>query len=250
MQIRSDASRTKGRRSKIAFRAMTILATALQFARPGMAAAESSAEPDPFDRPGFYAGIGGSYQYNVFSSRIEDVIEDEVDDALPGANANFDLDDSGGFNALVGYRLVSWFALELQYEWVNEYDIEGSTDTPAPVSGSLYGIEGHTLTANTKWIIPFWRVQPYFLLGGGMALSRVDKGDLASALNALGGEIDDGTHAKPAARTGFGLDLYLTRHIVINAQTSAVLTTLKEPDIGDVDDLNYMTFAAGLQYRF
>jgi hypothetical protein len=26
-------------------------------------------------------------------------------------------------------------------------------------------------------------------------------------------------------------------------------TTLKQPDIGVVDDLNYMTFAAGPQYR-
>ena len=78
----------------------------------------------------------------------------------------------------------------------------------------------------------------------------MDAGELAVELNALGGDIDGGTHAKPAARVGFGLDFYITRHVVVNVQASAVLTTLKEPDLGDVDDLNYMAFAAGLQYRF
>jgi opacity protein-like surface antigen len=229
---------------------VVVVIAAIQILQPQIAAAESSADPDPFDRPGFYTGIGGSYQYNVFNSRIEDLIEDEVDDALPGANSTFDLDDSGGLNALAGYRLTSWFALELQYEWVNEYDIKGSTETPVAASGTLFSIEGHTLTANTKWIIPFWRIQPYFLLGGGVAISKVDNGTLANVLNALGGDIDDGTHAKAAARTGLGLDVYLTQHILINAQASAVLTTLREPDLDDIDDLNYMTFAAGLQYRF
>jgi hypothetical protein len=212
--------------------------------------AEAGLDEDPFDRPGFYLGAGGTYQFNAFNSRIEDVIQDEVDDALPGANSSFDLDESGGANALVGYRLASWFAFELQYEWVDEYEINGSTDVPVPVTGNLYSIEGHTLTANTKWIIPFWRIQPYFLIGGGMAVSDVSQGKLAAAFAALGGDINAGTHVKPAARAGVGVDLYLTQHILLNVQGSAVLTTLKNPDIDDVDDLNYMSFIAGLQYRF
>ena len=55
---------------------------------------------------------------------------------------------------------------------------------------------------------------------------------------------------KPAGRAGLGLDLYITQNFVLNAQASVVATTLKSPDIGDIDDLNYMSFAAGLQYRF
>lgn len=250
MKVRETVGRARQPRSRNVVFGVAILTAACVLAQTNVAAAEAASDPDPFDRAGFYLGGGGTYQYNVFNSRIEDVIQDEVDDALPGANANFELDDSAGINLLLGYRVGSWFGLELQYEWIGEYDIKGSTDVPTPISGNLYSIEGHTLTVNTKWIIPFWRVQPYFLLGGGLAVSRVENGELASALNALGGEIDDGTHAKPAARVGLGLDLYITQHIVMNAQASAVLTTLKEPDLGDVDDLNYMAFAAGLQYRF
>ena len=206
-----------------------------------------------FDRRGFYMGAGGTYQYNVLNSQIEDVLQDEVDDSLLGANARFDLEDSGGIHAIVGYRAMSWFAIELQYEWIDEYEIKGSTDVPVPVSGNLYGIEGHTLTVNTKWIVPTWRIQPYFLLGGGVAISDVSNGNLTDALAALGatgGEIDEGQHATPAGRAGLGLDLYVTRHIVLNLQGSILVTTLKEPDIDDVDDLNYMGFSAGLQYRF
>ena len=244
MKARTDLGRTSQGRPLDIIRAAAILTAVFVLCHSSGAAA------DAFDRPGFYLGAGATYQYNVFSSDIEDVIQDEVDAALPGANASFDLDDSFGVNAVLGYRAVSWFAIELQYEWIAEYDIQGSTDVPVPVSGNLYSIEGHTLTANTKWIVPFWRVQPYLLLGGGFALSDVSNGDLADALNALGGDIDDGKHLKPAARAGLGLDFYISQNIVLNAQASIVATTLKSPDIGDVDDLNYMSFAAGLQYRF
>ena len=234
----------------VVLRMTGILVVGLLLMLPGFALAEEEADPDPFDRPGVYIGAGGTYQFNAFSGRIEDVIEDEVKDAIPGATADFDLDESAGFNALVGYRVWSWFALELQYEWVDEYDIDGSIDLPLEISGKLYSIEGHTLTANTKWIIPFWRIQPYLLIGGGLAIADVSKGSLADAIVSVGGDIDDGKNYDPVARGGIGLDLYLTEHILINAQASAVLTTLGNPDIGDVDDLNYMSFAAGLQYRF
>jgi hypothetical protein len=232
----------------VVLRMTEILVVGLLLMSPGFALAEDEADPDPFDRPGFYIGAGGTYQFNAFSGRIEDVIEDEVE--VSGATADFDLDESAGFNALLGYRVWSWFALELQYEWVDEYDINGSIDLPVAISGKLYSIEGHTLTANTKWIIPFWRIQPYLLIGGGLAMSDVSKGSLADIIVAGGIDIDDGKNYEPVGRGGIGLDLYITEHILINAQASAVLTTLGSPDIGDVDDLNYMSFAAGLQYRF
>jgi opacity protein-like surface antigen len=245
MKNRIELGQATQPRARNVFGGAAILTAALLLTAPCVAEAEESPDRDPFDRPGFYIGAGASYQYNAFSNQIEDAIEDEF-----AVKTDVDLDDSWGVNALLGYRVWSWFALELQYEWVDEYDIKGSTNVPVPVSGKLYSIEGHTLTANTKWIIPFWRVQPYFLLGGGVAISDVNDGNLDVLLTTAGISINGGTHTKPAARAGLGLDLYITKHIVLNAQASAVVTTLKEPDIGDVDDLNYMAFAAGLQYRF
>ena len=124
--------------------------------------------------------------------------------------------------------------MELEYEWVDQYDVDGSADIPAVgnISGRFYSIEGHTLTANTKWIVPSGRIQPYFLLGGGVAISDVDRGDIFDTalepfLDSAGIDIKQGKHTKAAGRAGLGLDLYITKNILLNAEASAVLTTLK-----------------------
>jgi hypothetical protein len=57
-----------------------------------------------------------------------------------------------------------------------------------------------------------------------------------------------------AGRAGAGIDVYLTRNIVLNAGASAVLTdtSLNSPVPGgdDIDYLFYITAGGGLQYRF
>jgi len=255
----SDSARNTFRN---VFRRFVVLGAGLLiFTLPSAALAEElePADDDPFDRPGFYIGVGGSYQLNAFEDTLDDEFADAIEDDLPVGvtNPGLDLEDSGGLNALVGYRLASFFAIELEYEWIDEYDITFEADVLGigqSVKG--YSIEGHTLTANTKWIVPFWRIQPYFLLGGGLSVSDVTRGaafddpTLGPILASAGIDVDDGTHTAAAGRAGLGIDLYLTQSILVNAEAGLVVTTLKEPDINDIDDLNYMTFSAGLQYRF
>lgn len=212
---------------------------------------------DPFDRSGFYVGVGASLQDNVFESQIEDAITDEIttgDVAIGG----LDIDESFGVNATIGYRVASFFALELEYEWIDRYDLgaEGQFDVPPVISdsGTLYSIEGHTLTANTRWILPIWRIQPYLLIGGGFSLSDVEHGDLYDTYSPLlvaeGIDIDEGDSLVAAGRAGIGFDWYLTESLVLNTEAGVVITTLSSPDIDDIEDLNYLSFQAGLQYRF
>lgn len=204
---------------------------------------------DPFDSSGPYIGVSGVYQHNVFENRIEDLL----DDAVLGS-VSLSMEDSGGLGALVGYRLGSLFAAELQYEWVDEYDIEASVDASPTLS--LYSITGHTLTGNAKFILPFWRIQPYFMIGAGVSVFDVDRGELfddpvaGSALDDAGITVKDGKQTNFAGRAGLGLDLHLTESIVLNAQGQVVLTTLEKPDLGDITDLNYVGFSAGLRWRF
>ena len=209
-------------------------------------------DEDPFDRPGFYAGISGVYTYSFFDQEIEDFLEDEL-----GEQGSVDIDDSGGLSARVGYRAASWFAAEVQYEWVARYDVEVSGDVGpggSTLSGRLYDIEGHTLTLNTKWIVPFWRIQPYLLIGAGYSFYDVGRGPLAAPLEAEDDdiEIEGGKQGAFAGRAGLGLDLYLTHKIVVTTEATAMVTTenFETPDEGAIDDLYYLSLSAGLQYRF
>lgn len=219
----------------------------------------ASAADDPFDRPGPYVGLSGVFQTNLFEDTLEDELQDAADAAAapgPAPRLGLSVDDSGGLSLLAGYRLASFFALELQYEWVDEYDIDASSSAVPlpgqPNSGTVYTVSGHTLTANAKFIVPFWRIQPYLSIGGGLAVWEVDRGPVALAIEtaAPGVDIKNGDQTDGAGRLGLGIDFYLTDHIVVNAQGQIVVTTLSKPDLGDVDDLNYVGFSAGLQYRF
>lgn len=207
---------------------------------------------DPFDRPGPYVTLGGSYAYNFFDQQVEDYLEDEL-----GEQGSVDIEDSGGINARIGYRAASWFAAELAYEWIDRYDVEVGGDLGpggGALSGRLYDIEGHTLTLNTRWIVPIWRIQPYFLLGAGFSHYDVSRGPLAAPLEAQDSdiEIEDGSQTSFAGRLGLGIDFHLTERIVLQTEATAMLTAddFETPDEGAIDDLYYLSISAGLQYRF
>lgn len=222
------------------------------FLLPAIAWAGEDEDHDPFDRPGPYVTVAGSYTYNFFDQQIEDYLEDEL-----GEQGSVDIDDSGGLNARLGYRAASWFAAELAYEWIDRYDVEVGGDLGpggGALSGRLYDIEGHTLTANGRLIVPFWRIQPYLLLGAGLSVYDVDRGPVAGPLEAQDDdiEIESGRSAAFAGRVGLGLDLYLTSNIVLQAEGTALYTTqdFETPDEGAIDDLYYLAISAGLQFRF
>jgi len=242
-----------------AFRHFVVLAAGLLIASvAGTAMAET--KDKSFGQSGPYLGLSGLYQRMILENQIEDYLQDELEDDLASAPAPFTggkvqvkFDDSAGLNALVGYRAASWFAVELEYEWVHDYDVDLGLST---VSGkaNLYNIEGHTLTLNTKWSIPIWRIHPYILIGTGVAFSDIDPGSGAAIAEFLDDSIDieDGKQTAWAGRFGAGVDFYLTQHIILNTRGSVLLSTedFKTPDGGSIDDLNYFGFSAGLQYRF
>jgi hypothetical protein len=101
-------------------------------------------DDDPYDRPGLYVGISGVYQRNVLEGELEDLLEDAADPF----DAELSIEETGGLNALIGYRVASWWAAELQWEWMDEYDVEGTVD-PLP-QDNVYSISGHSLMLNTK----------------------------------------------------------------------------------------------------
>jgi opacity protein-like surface antigen len=225
----------------------------LSILAPTWAAAEEKKES--FSRSGFYVGVSGIYTHNFFDDQIDDAFSDLIDVGID-ADVDVKIDDSGGINARVGYRAASWIALEIQYEWVDSFETEVTVSATNPVPFSekaTIDISGHSLTLNTKLIIPTSRIQPYVLLGAGYSLYDAD----VSIPAILGGaldtdEIDGGKESGFAARGGLGIDWYLTRSIVMSTEVTLLVTTqdFSAPDTGSIDNLYYLSMGVGLQYRF
>ena len=191
---------------------------------PGLARAEFG----EFTRSGLYVGVGGMYTLNS-------LIEDQIADAVP---ISVSVDDSWGVDALLGYRLFSFLATEVQYEYVHGYDLASSGVTFA-------SLRAHVLTANLKGILPVWRFQPYLRAGAGFVRWELDD-ELGLGLDS------DSTDF--AGRVGGGIDFHLTSRLLLNAGADVVFTTTgfesSSPGIGGVDYLSYVSVGAGLQYRF
>jgi len=204
---------------------------------------DSDAEDDdPFDRPGVYVGIGGAWGKSFTEKFATLTGTPEFDDLV-------DIESTGGLNARVGYRFYSWVAVEGMYEWMADFNTVSRVNQPALqlMDGqTVWDLTTHTLTANLKLLVPFWRLQPYVLLGIGAQYRKLD---------AKVFFVDGDSGWAFAGRPGIGIDWYITENLVMNLEASGVLAP-KEVKIkvnqieGVITDNVYMSLGAGLQYRF
>jgi opacity protein-like surface antigen len=178
-----------------------------------------------FGRSGFYLGVNFAYGLGSF---YENAIEDEVPFSV-------NVDNSVGLNARLGYRLLPFFALEAHYEWLDGFDVK--------LAGfSSFEQTTHTITGNLKFLLPIWRIQPYLMLGVGAQYYDVDTKLLASF------DRDDWVFA---GRPALGVDIYLTRHLVLNAEAAGVIAVNDlSAQLSSIDTLPYVSLSAGLQWRF
>jgi len=193
-----------------------------------------ASQADDFSRRGPYIGLNGAYGIDLFST--------EIATAAGFATLPLSYDNSWGLNARLGYRAFGFLALEVEYEWMKGIDVSFN---------GLYlaTYKPHTLTGNLKLYLPIWRVQPYLLAGGGLAIYSVEFTPPLSVLNASGTGF--------GFRGGAGLDLYLTKSLALNAEGTAVLNTSDLNNLGagtftgsPQTNLYYFSLSAGLTYRF
>jgi len=205
-----------------------------------LAAVGARADDDGFSRSGAYLGVGATGAIHLFENEVED------------QSAGFvEVDESPGLNARVGYRALSWLALEGQYEWVNGFDFVAAKDIPAnPIIGAkstgtrLARLQSHALTANLKLLLPIWRFQPYLVAGVGAAFYEFD--------DKTGAGLDTNETAF-VGRAGVGADVYITKHWLAFFEGSALLSTLDITDVtnsANISDLHYFALQLGAQYRF
>ena len=121
-----------------------------------LVASTSWAEGSNYSRPGWYAGFGAGAGW--------DFLEEAVSDATGGA---VEITPGGSFNARGGYRATSWFAIELMYEGVYSTGVE-------VLGANTANFDTHSFLGNLKFILPIWRIQPYFGLGPGAQFATFD----------------------------------------------------------------------------
>jgi opacity protein-like surface antigen len=199
------------------------------FGLPAFADEHGKRKGPDYARTGLYVGAGLTYATDLY----EDEIEDQV-------GFSVDIDDTFGANARLGARFLRFVGFEVQYEWLDTYDIKIQN------AGGKAKVDTQTLTANLKLYLPLSRFQPYAL--GGIGYQRYE----------LDGSFFNGTiqfkqdEYAVAGRLGVGFDLYITEHVVFFAEGSAVLSDAKIeiPTLSDVDQLFYAGIETGLIWRF
>jgi opacity protein-like surface antigen len=189
------------------------------------------------NRNGWYLGMNGIYVEDFFKDKLEDYAPNDLD---------LNVSSGGGLNVRGGYRVTSWFAAELMYQWVDglKAKIDPDPDIPDFPDGELYKQTTHSIVANLKFIAPWWRIQPYIGLGIGTQYSKIKFlddtpfGFSESNWSFLG-------------RPAFGIDWIVCENWVINIETAGELAVNDFTDIaGSGTDLFTLSVGGGIQYRF
>lgn len=178
----------------------------------GLVAASSARAEDEFNRPGAYAGVGGSYMVSGFQD---------------GAAAG-DFGDTLGFNVRGGYRVNDFWAFEGIYEYGDDF---GARQVHPGER-----IRTNAFTGNAKLLLPLGRFQPYLMAGAGFLNANADGG-----LKRTGWDVD-GTNF--AGRFGGGLDLYATEHVALYLDAAYTMP------INEVSDVYHFSFGWGGKYVF
>lgn len=210
--------------------------------------AQEEVEDDPYGRAGAYIGgtlLGGSYLSNG------DELSDDVTALIgDGTSRNIEADPSLGFDVYAGYRINRFLAIEAEFEMLPSTDLDYSEDIaeapavlfpppgkPAQIgtSGTVAELESLTGTVNVKVFLPLGRFQPFALAGVGVAdIEQQDGSDVSVWVS----------ETEAVGRFGGGADFYVTENVVLHFSLEYVLPA------ASLNDFDYMSYGAGLQYRF
>jgi hypothetical protein len=180
------------------------------------------AQDENYGRSGLY--LGASLYHT--SERLDDRLDEEFEDVFPGSD--LDVESVEALGAVLGLRMGSRFSLELIGEQYQDMDIDldlGLTPTAelqlraAMLQGKLYLLTG--------------RIQPYLMAGAGYLDAKLKFAGLSERA------------AAPLGRGGIGIDVYLTRNLVLQLQGAY------SRGIGsELRDIEYFTFGGSAILRF
>jgi hypothetical protein len=185
----------------------------------------TEAKADEFDRHGWFVGVGAGAGFDFISDFV-----------LGISGGVVEIRPTGTFNLRGGYRVFSWLAFEGMYEGVYGF---GTEVLGVNVSSQTF----NSLVVNAKFIVPTWRLQPYLLLGGGGQQGSFDgKGPTFGPF--------DVSRWDPVVRVAIGLDVYVTKHWVIDLELAPSIRFTDFVIPTTATDNVTLTFSGGVQYRF
>jgi opacity protein-like surface antigen len=129
-----------------------------------MTATAARADENPFNRPGAFAGLGGTYAVSAFQGPLKDFFGDSL-----------------GFQARGGYRFDEIFAVEALYEYVDDFGVKRGSG----------GIWTNNFAVGGKLILPLDRFQPY--LSGGIGFLNAEANNGGDGQWAFAGRFSGGT---------------------------------------------------------
>ncbi len=177
-----------------------------------------------FAETGSYLSLGWTYAVEDIDSPIGDT------DAGKGIQQVSHSSDAQGVNVIFGQRALEWFSVEVEYEFVDGFEIE---DSDAAVE---FDLDIHTVTMNAK-VFPLHgllnqvnegRLQPHMVLGFGMMATKDFGIDAARAI---------------VLRMGGGLDYFINPKWSVFGKASYVLP------FGNLDGLRYVSTSLGVRYH-
>jgi opacity protein-like surface antigen len=204
-------------------------AAALVLAAPAWGQDAYTAED--FQKTGVYLSGLALYAFPMEKGDLEDDANTLFDNSGFGPGTSSDVDDSMGLSAHAGYRLHPRFALEAQFDWLSNIEVDSDLGTGGDANTD---ISVYSLTGNAKAFLLTGRFQPWIDAGAGWGQSRVDPSGAGT------NDRDDSF----VMRIGGGVDLYGSPDVALTIETSYVLGT------GGLEDLDYLSVGAGLMLRF
>jgi outer membrane protein W len=197
-----------------------------------------AAAPVSADEGSFMIGIGANIANEQF---------DGTD--FTGAFGNprsLDVNNSRTWSAQAGYRLNDYFAFELEYERIDEFDLADSESLfgiQADVDGS---VDGWLASLNAR-AYPFERIaglRPYLLVGAGyMELDSDATASVSFRGESLSSSGSQDEHAA-VLQAGLGFDVQVTENWFVELEGS-----YKFPQ-RELEDFRFFTIGGQLQYRF
>jgi opacity protein-like surface antigen len=198
---------------------------ALALAAALVAAPETALAQDEYGRSGLY--VGGSWMRAVENFR--DDIDEELNEVLPEAATDVDVDDFQSYGGVLGLRSSPHWSVELVGERYRELSIDVISGGDA-VSADL---ELRAAMLMTKFFILTGPVQPYLMAGVGLIEARAESGGLS----------DRGRSGM--GRLGLGFDMYLTPNVVLGLQAS-----YSRAATSDFDDISFFSAGGNALLRF